>query len=215
MRLPLFLLAALAVPGLLMPLRVFEPRYLELMAHLEQAPQAQQRFGIVAIRHGRGDAPDLAGRLYDVGTEVQVRRVVRNEDDTLGVVCTGRRRFRIQGVDAHSDPYLSATVDYLEEAGEDDAAAQAIAHRVRRTLQEFTADLGGPAEDLPASPRMLSYLVLASAPLDFADRQALLEMHDVTERLTEEARLLTRERALSRVLQVLPGGPDWEPGTLN
>ena len=53
-RLPLFPLSTVLVPGLVLPLHVFEPRYRILVQALLELPEgAERRFGVVAIRSGR------------------------------------------------------------------------------------------------------------------------------------------------------------------
>ncbi|MFY1686814.1 LON peptidase substrate-binding domain-containing protein [Plantactinospora sp. WMMB782] len=52
-RLPVFPLGTVLFPGLVLPLHIFEARYLELMRHLRGLPDGTPReFGVVAIRSG-------------------------------------------------------------------------------------------------------------------------------------------------------------------
>ena len=50
---PLFPLSTVLVPGLLLPLNVFEPRYRQLVDELMDKEPDEQFFGVVAIREGR------------------------------------------------------------------------------------------------------------------------------------------------------------------
>jgi Lon protease-like protein len=56
-RLPLFPLGLVLLPGLLLPLHVFEQRYRDLVQDLLALPEEQRRFGVVAIRSGARWAP--------------------------------------------------------------------------------------------------------------------------------------------------------------
>ena len=49
---PLFPLGTVLVPGLVLPLHIFEPRYRRLLADLAERPEADRGFGVVAIREG-------------------------------------------------------------------------------------------------------------------------------------------------------------------
>ncbi|WP_422774073.1 LON peptidase substrate-binding domain-containing protein [Plantactinospora sp. WMMC1484] len=52
-RLPVFPLGTVLFPGLVLPLHIFEARYLDLMRHLRGLPDGTPReFGVVAIRSG-------------------------------------------------------------------------------------------------------------------------------------------------------------------
>ncbi len=46
--LPLFPLGTIAVPGGVVPLQVFEPRYVRLLADLGRLPEKDRLFGVVA-----------------------------------------------------------------------------------------------------------------------------------------------------------------------
>ena len=51
-QLPLFPLGTVLVPGLVLPLHIFEPRYRQLVADLEDLPEDEREFGVIAIREG-------------------------------------------------------------------------------------------------------------------------------------------------------------------
>jgi Lon protease-like protein len=93
--LPLFPLQLVLFPGAVLPLRVFEPRYLDLIS---TCLRTQQPFGVVCLRSGAE-----AGRngttvaLEDVGVLAHVDEVDAEQAGLLRVVCTGGQRFRIQG----------------------------------------------------------------------------------------------------------------------
>ena len=73
--LPLFPLNTPLVPGLVLPLHIFEPRYRELVAELLARPDEEQReFGIVGIRDGGDVGRDGLGALYPVGTSAEIGR---------------------------------------------------------------------------------------------------------------------------------------------
>ena len=128
-RLPLFPLGTVLFPGLLLPLHVFEERYRALVRDLVDAPEESRAFGVVAIREGRevgdGRHPLVApGRLP--GRSAPGRAA---PDGRFDIVATGARRFRIDSVDATSQPYLQAEVEFLDEP---DGDAADVAGRIRR-----------------------------------------------------------------------------------
>ena len=49
---PLFPLRTVLVPGLVLPLHIFEPRYRLMVSTLAEAPEDERGFGIVAMRPG-------------------------------------------------------------------------------------------------------------------------------------------------------------------
>lgn len=216
--LPLFPLSSLAVPGLLLPLRVFEPRYRRLVADLAERPEPEQVFGVVGIKLGAEAGSDRP-ELYSVGTQVWVRTVKELADGTIALASVGTCRFRLHDIiDDSSAPYLRGQVSYLDDpapAAEPDQETVVAALRLRAGLLRYTQVLGIEAEDLPTDPQVLSYLAVVSSPLPLHDRQELLEIRDTAQRLSRAAELLARERSLLKYLSAAPAQRAWDPGTLN
>ena len=73
--LPLFPLGTLLVPGLVLPLHIFEPRYRRLIADLQELPEDEREFVVVAIREGREVGAEGARALYEVGTIASLREI--------------------------------------------------------------------------------------------------------------------------------------------
>jgi Lon protease-like protein len=205
-RLPLFPLGTVLFPGLLLPLHIFEERYRRLVRDLVDAPESEQRFGVVAIREGTEVGADGARALHRVGCVARLRRVERYDDGRFDILTTGTERFRLAEVDepdaAH--PYLRGVVELLPDpAGESPVT---LAAEVATLFVAYCESLGARAADeLPGEPRALSYLVAATVVLDLSDKQHLLESPDTTDRLRHELRLLRRETALLGLMPSLPG----------
>jgi len=72
--LPLFPLGAVLYPGMLLPLRIFEERYRQLVRDLLERPEPR-RFGVIAIRTGRETGIDGVHSLYEIGCTATLRRV--------------------------------------------------------------------------------------------------------------------------------------------
>ncbi|WP_083419694.1 LON peptidase substrate-binding domain-containing protein [Pseudofrankia sp. BMG5.36] len=201
-RLALFPLGTVLLPGLLLPLQIFEPRYRELVGDLLDLPEDTPRaFGVVAIRHGREVGPQRP-ELYDVGCAAVLRRAQRLPDGRYSLMTVGERRFTIRSVDVESRPYLIGEVAYLADEAGDAEAAVALVPAVQGLLREYTARLAEKKAleirlpDLPDEPAALSYLVAAAVVPDIAHRQELLEAPDAASRLRAEQAMLRRELAL-------------------
>ena len=72
---PLFPLGTVLVPGLVLPLHVFEQRYRTLVADLLAAAEVDQHFGVVAIRSGFEVGDGAARALHEVGTLAELTDV--------------------------------------------------------------------------------------------------------------------------------------------
>ncbi|MFM7212866.1 MAG: LON peptidase substrate-binding domain-containing protein [Actinomycetota bacterium] len=200
--LPLFPLATVLVPGLVLPLHIFEPRYRQLVSDLQALPEDDREFVVVAIRDGREVGTDGARALFDVGTVTSVREVSPLDDGRFDIVTVGTRRVRIGELDT-SLPYLRATVtDLPEESGGDtEPLAAAVAEQFVEYRSMFTDDDGS---SLPDDPRVLSYLVAAAVVIDLPQRQDLLAAFTDADRLRAELAFLRRETSLIAALPSLP-----------
>lgn len=210
--LPLFPLNVVLVPGLVLPLHIFEPRYRTMVQDLlrRDDPQARE-FGIVAIRQGRSFDAEGMDALYPVGTATVLREAEELDDGRFDIVTTGTRRFRILSIDRSSDLAV-ATVEFLEDVADPQDAL--IALRARRSFDTYRRLLGGrlvigqpdreDASDLPEDPTVLSYLVTAAMVLPWDERQGLLAAPDTATRLQQADRLLARENGIIAALAAVP-----------
>lgn len=210
--LPLFPLNVVLVPGLVLPLHIFEPRYRQLVTSLLARPDESTReFGIVAVREGRSFENDGVSAVYPVGTATVLREAEQLPDGRFNIVTTGSRRFRIASVDC-SEPLAMAMVDFLDEdSGPPDAP---LVRQVARRFTTYRRILGGrlsadapdeaDAADLPVDPTVLSYLVTAAMVLPTAERQELLGAPTTHDRLLLASAILARENGIIAALAAVP-----------
>jgi len=203
-RLPLFPLGTVLVPGLVLPLHVFEERYRVLINALMALPDgALRQFGVVAIRSGvevGAARPDL----YEVGCTAELREVTPYSDGQFEIISVGESRFRLVGIDEEAGtPYLTGLVEFLPEPdGVEDV--EPLRRGVVRQFADYRRRLRVEVTELPEDARVVSYLVAAAMVLDLPDRQLLLEQPTTAHRLRAETELLRRERALVGAFDALP-----------
>ena len=200
--LPLFPLGTVLVPGLVLPLHIFEPRYRRLVADLEALPEDEREFVVVAIREGREVGAEGARALFDIGTVATVRDIEPLDDGRFDIVTVGARRVRLGDLDTTLAYLRAETFDVAEEeGGETEPLASAVAQRFVEYRSMFTDDDGS---SLPDDARVLSYLVAAAVVIDLPGRQALLEITNDVDRLRAELSFLRRENSLIAALPSLP-----------
>lgn len=207
-RLPLFPLNTVLVPGLVMPLHIFEPRYRAMVEALLAEPDEDAReFGVVAVRDG-GDPRTIDG-CYPVGIATVLRQAQQLDDGRYDIMTTGSRRFRIDRIDA-SEPLLCADVTWLpDETSEDDADLAVITARAFTTYRailggQLSEDEAADIDDLPDDPTVLSYLVTAAMVLPTDERQRLIAASSTASRLRIARSLLARENTLIATLGAVP-----------
>lgn len=198
----LFPLNVVLFPGMKLPLHIFEPRYREM---LEQCLSGDLEFGVVLIRTGQ----EVGGPAdpYDVGTLTALEDVTRLPDGRFTLIAEGTDRFRVVEITGR-EPFLVATVELLpEEPGPADALAPVVAD-VTRLFETYWRQLfeaaGRPVPDFqPATdPAALSYQVAVTLQIERREKQVLLELESVEERLREEIAILRNQvRRLERALE--------------
>lgn len=204
---PLFPLDHVLMPGCALPLRIFEPRYREMLADVRVEGGADS-FGVVALLSGievdtrvHSAVPHLA----EVGTLAQILEVETLPDATISVLTGGTTRFRIERLlDDSAKPYLTAEVSWLKDVDGQvppnlPGAAKALAAEYSRLLHLLTgSDHDAELEELPKDPTLLSFRLATDAPITQEDKQQLLEDDTAVARLLHVQRVLRREVILLR-----------------
>lgn len=199
-RIPLFPLGLVLLPGMPLPLHIFEDRYKRMIGECLSSGTA---FGIVWF-DGR--------TLHSVGCTARIVRVLQRYDDgRMDILVLGDRRFATERT-IEEKPYLEAEVAFIEDADAAAPDAETLS-RVRgllRQLEEAESGEGADEED----PYRLSFAVPAIDGFTLAERQRILEMTSAAERLRVCAAALGRiiERArLTRQLKRIIGGNGHPP----
>jgi Lon protease-like protein len=96
---PIFPLHTVLFPQGTLPLRIFEPRYLEMVS---RCMKNQEGFGVCLIRNG-SEVGEVA-ETYDTGTLTEITYFNRQPDGLLGITACGIQRFHI--VDREVQPNL-------------------------------------------------------------------------------------------------------------
>ncbi|MBI1422492.1 MAG: peptidase S16 [Gammaproteobacteria bacterium] len=187
-RVPLFPLNTVMFPGGVLPLRIFEPRYLDMVS---DCLRNDTPIGVVLIREGQevGRAADT----YDMGTLSIISYWNRRQDGLLGITLRGTQRFRILSHDVMPNQLVIAEVEALP-------TPQPIqVHNKYQTmaslLRKIIAQLEPPYTTMPAhyddlewvSARLCEFLPM---PLDY--KQQLLECDDIISRIEQLYMMMQR-----------------------
>lgn len=129
---PLFPLHAVLFPGGTLPLRIFEPRYLDMIS---RCMKEETGFGVCLIREGSevGKAADT----FTTGTLSEIVYFNQQPDGLLGITAHGKQRFQILSTKIQANQLTVAEVRLLENDPRRDIPPQfAEATEVLRALLE-------------------------------------------------------------------------------
>lgn len=210
--LPLFPLNTVLFPGMPLYLHIFEPRYKLMIA---QCIRDQQPFGVVLIKSGQEVGP--GAEIHEIGTAALVTKVRHLGGGQMNIAAVGQSRFRI--VSTHErNPYLTGMVEDFplatippDQDDQPDLAplVKGVVPLVRRYLSIFAkvGEVEFKIEQLPHDPVTLAFLAAVILNVPNPDKQALLDVPDLTTLLRIERAMLARE---VRILQhLIENGPRW------
>lgn len=193
--LPLFPLGTVLFQDGLLPLQIFETRYLDLVARSmkEQAP-----FGVVLIRSGR-DArvavQEPAPEIFDIGTAARIVDFNQLTNGRLGITVQGGEKFRIRRVRVADDHLLMGEVTYLPE--EPKVGVGAEHQDLVDLLNELIVHPGVARLKLQidfGDARSVGWRLAELLPIDAEIKQSLLQLQLPRERLQELTRLVHKLR---------------------
>jgi Lon protease-like protein len=181
----MFPLSVVLYPGTGIPLRVFEPRYLQLLG---DCLEEEQPFGVVLI--SRGSEVGGGDRRVDIGTVVRMTGLTPLPEAQFALVAEGTARLSVTEW-LEDDPYPRALVEELPErpftaGAEALARAEGSVRRLRSLLSELGRVPAVPHDfHFGDTPVEIVWRLCASAPLNALDGQRLLAVDDPGERLDE------------------------------
>ena len=199
--LPLVLLRdAVVFPSMVIPLFVGRKKS---MKALEEAMQGE-KLVVLATQHSADvDNPELAD-LYEIGTVVKLLQLLKLPDGTVKVLVEGRTRAKIvQQFD--EDEVTHGLVQIYEQEALDERANEALLHSLSSTFERFVQlSKKVPNEVLSSLANIkdiqrLTDTIAAHVTTKLADKQKLLQILDVTERVEYLLGLLEAEIDLLQV----------------
>lgn len=194
---------ALLLPRGLLPLNIFEPRYLNMV---DDAMSGERIIGMIQTAGGTRQRPNLA----PFGCAGRVTSYAETSDGRYLITLTGVIRFKVQAELPVATPYRQVRADYEDFADDlkgpptefvmdrDRFLGALKGYLARRSLDvDWDTAEAAPAEALINSLSM-------ALPFEPAEKQALLEARDLENRLD----------ALVALMEIDTADPDGEPTTL-
>jgi uncharacterized protein len=184
-RMPMFPLGSALVPGMRLPLRVFEPRYRQMAS---EVLEGSGEFGVVLIE--RGFEVGGGDTRFGVGTVARVLRAAQTPDGRYALDTVGTDRLRVLEW-LPDDPYPLARVARVVDPppGPDAGERRDEIEKLLRRILAVRSELGEPVDlshfELHRDPAVASWHAALLGGLGPLDVQTLLSVDGPDERLAE------------------------------
>ncbi|WP_028486647.1 endopeptidase La [Thiomicrorhabdus chilensis] len=184
-------------PGNVMPLFVGREKSIQA---LNEAMEGDKQIFLVTQKSAELDVPSLED-LYSVGTMANILQLLKLPDGTVKVLVEGVQRFKLLSLNHETNVLMGDIAEFVsEEASEADTVV------LVRALKESFVKYAELKKKIPSEviasvkkeevPDRLVDLVSANVNLKVSEKQALLELVAVNERLERMLTVVETEREL-------------------
>jgi ATP-dependent Lon protease len=181
-------------PASMTPLAVGQERSIAL---IDDVVADERLLALVTVRDESADVPGWDD-LHRVGTAAIVHKMIRVPDGTLRVLVQGLRRIRIER-EVGDAPYLVAELSELPDRLDGSPEVEAMTRNVQSLFMQLVGLLPYLPDELQIAaanvddPSSLCSLAASALRLKTEEKQRLLELVDVGDRLREVSLVLSRE----------------------
>lgn len=187
MKIPLFPLNVVLFPEGELKLRIFEPRYIDMV---RDCFRNDTGFGICLIQEDRG--VDKSCDFFHMGTYAKIIDWSQMEDGLLGIVVRGEKRFRVNSYNRSEDNLCIGDVEWLID---DDNLMPATYQNFSDLLREIVTRYKLPMENMLGrfdEANWVSERLAELLPFDLSIKQEILEMNSALHRFDYMQNLLKK-----------------------
>ena len=159
----------------------------------------------LVCQHDAGEEDPQADDLYAVGTVSRIKQALKLPGDSVRVLVEGLYRAKLVRL-SEEEGFLSADVAAMQDTMREGESEMAALLRATQNYFEAYAKASGriPAETLTSvlsveDPAQLADILAANVLTRIDDRQRILELRDVGDRLEALCAILARETELSTI----------------
>lgn len=182
-------------PGVVLPITVGRDKSIKAVT---DAYKADKLIGVLAQKDSSIEEPE-AKDLCNIGTVAKIVKLIKMPDGGTTIIIQGKKRFELISI-TKVDPYFKAKINILKEDEKPntenfDAMVDSIKDLATQIIQ-LSPNLPTEASIILKnieSPSFLINFVSSNQNTELAEKQALLEMNDITIRAEKLIQLLQRE----------------------
>lgn len=187
---PLFPLNSVLFPHGVLPLRIFEPRYLDMVS---DCLRRESGIGVVLI--SEGSEVGTAAQPHAVGTLAKIAYWHHRSDGLLGITLKGEQRFSIVEQRVLPNQVIEAQVELLEAPP--GLALEPYYAPLATMLRDILQQMEPPYSNMPMQlddAYWVSARLIELLPFPLAFKQRMLELGDPQTQLDQLHELIQRSK---------------------
>ena len=187
MQIPLFPLNVVLFPEGELKLRIFEPRYIDMVS---DCLRNDTGFGVCLIQEDKDMSK--SADFFSMGTYAKIIDWSQMEDGLLGIVIKGERRFRVNSYKSSKNNLRVGEIDWLSD---DDNPMPASYQNFSDLLKEIVVRYELPIGNMPDrfdEANWVSERLAELLPFDLLIKQEILEMNSASNRFEYMETLLKK-----------------------
>ena len=174
---PIFPLRTMLFPDSRLPLRIFEPRYIDMVS---KCMKDSLEFGVILSRESND--PKMF-ETYNIGTMAKIIDWEQGNDGLLGITTIGTNKFKLLGMNKQEDGLNIGDVEIIEREGDFKPTENFfnLVSLLKAILDDI--NLYNDDEKKFESASWVSFRFAEILPLKLEDKQKCLEIDDPIIRL--------------------------------
>jgi len=195
-------------PGIMLPFLITDE---EALAMIDEVLSHDRIMACIVIKEENAESAEEAhsrlGRdsivtplydLYEYGTSAEIMKMSKLPDGTTRLVVRGLERIKLEGI-LQRKPYARAKIKIEPDIVEATPELEALVHTVMTTFINVIKQIPYLPEELSMavlninSPTLLAYLIASNMNLSVPEKQKILELPNVKDKLERLLRLISRE----------------------
>jgi ATP-dependent Lon protease len=187
-------------PESMTPLAVGQERSVKL---IDDVVSGERMLALFTVENDEAETPGWDD-IYEVGTVAVVHKMIKVPDGTLRILVQGLQRVRLVRP-IQDEPYLVGELEDVPEIVPESPEVEALTRNVQQQFAQIIGMTPYLPEELQLAasniddPTALTHLIASTLRLKTEERQELLELANVEERLRRIAQILGREVEMSEL----------------
>jgi len=182
-------------PGVVLPITVGRDKSIKAV---NDAYKGDKLIGVIAQKDSNIEDPEVKD-LSSIGTVAKIVKLIKMPDGGTTIIIQGKKRFELLSI-ITEEPYFKGNIKVLEE---DEKPANDNFDAYISSIKDLATQIISLSPNLPTeasiilknieNPTFLINFVSSNQNTDLAEKQALLEINDITARAERLIHLLQRE----------------------